>query len=496
MKRAIFSLALIVLGMSLQAQTPQFTIAPQVKSQGMKKSEFTKILAAADDGTYAIVRDTKTGLMKGIQPQEVQIVKYNALMAEEWNYTIPNSDGWDILQTTVADNKAYLLCQYGEKNHEEMFVVTCDLNAQKTIGDPRPVYNISSERKDEVYSWTSCSPNKAYVAVVYAILKTGKNELEMHEVLMDDEMETVWTKEYEIGAMNSIFATNDGEIVTLGLDHSEDRPTRTSVVVGYLSDEDEMAYVDRQQFGISDLEILNCVNRKVVMLGVRKADSSPKNKEHMDGYFGMVMDMSTGNAVYNMSDLTLKEVNVLSNQKESTKQKSNTCDALCVRQKAVTDFGGCGVLERVWSVTVCSNQGGCNTTFYTMGEIVVGVDTTGEIRYSSPIRHFGTQSNFNYGMRMGFITQGNDSYLMVCEDKKSPATYQTADKVRVFLANRTAPMLTLYKIAANGDVTKFDRTAGPKLSFLESNLIEVAEGEYRFVMSNASKGGINTLKLK
>ncbi|MCR4827932.1 MAG: hypothetical protein K5864_00535 [Bacteroidales bacterium] len=385
----------------------------------------------------------------------VKLVRYDDNLKKNGTLKLEALHNKDVLQISIVDGKMYLLVldRKGRKDKAGLALgLSCcivDLEAMemkemKLLGQ--------MDREGQVM--VARSADKAFYAV--ASQQWGYNIDNAHVWLYDNRFEVLWDRVVDCGTVSDIAVSDDGEVSLASV--SKNRAIMTIVdVEDYVMGSVELG--DNPAYSAS----LLMSDKNHIVVGGLLAQAVKKGDKVVNyivsGYYGAALDLRTGKSQAEYRLFTDEELSVLSNahiDKNHKKDRGYT-DIHC-RARTSTSYGGAMLLGMAYKEVIeMRNQNGMTTTqiFYrAFGSVLFGVDTTGAITWSRPMRRLAYTKDYNFVNEI-LVSRGDMCYLLMNENKSDSKMPYNIDMraSKTYIFHGSTP-LSVYRVDARGNVDK------------------------------------------
>lgn len=486
MKRRALSILLIISFCTISwAQLPTVSFGEENDDYDNIMSSCTHFLGSQGESLYLLTRKTKTF---AFICKDYMLMKCDKNLQSEWSVELPESEDHELLVCSMSENKFTSLIMDEGRKKGVITKYSVNLNDPAHTVHQEVFRNIETSKKEFIH-WEASSPNKAFHCLIYVLLDEKQNSAEFAEILLDNELNILWEKQYNLRALNDIFVTNEGQVVTMGYNSNPEKEA-SSFIFSILDINNENSFLsEAQHFTAQKAAIVNYVNHKLVVSGLLRSSESTRRDTYYDGVFGLAFDFAANTCHSDTVHFTNTELNVFGNEKGTKKNKYGFADALVHEQQAQTTFGGAALFRRFYVVESRDYSGLSSRVFNQIGAVAVATDTNGHIIWHRPFRSETVQGEFGNLINIDIFGRGDQVYLMQNEHEKSPQTYDIAPTVKKLKATINSCCLAIYGISYDGSVQKnlFNQDSR---EMLIDNLFRLDDTHYIFMRA---KGGHSTL---
>ena len=482
--------AMLLSSAAAQPKMPGFHFGMASKGYDYMMSHNSHIIAE-QDGELIIATWETRGILGACIPWGLQVVAVDTNMKVLRQVALPDSRMDELVFANYVDGKVYLiirhpiLAQYRRVvvDPRSMTVESCEMMSTKMSG-----------KNIEAYHWDAKSDNGLFYALVDVSVNTVSKEMAQRQLLLDEKMEVLWEKRFEASEVSDIRVSDDGEMYLFGSRY--DKGSRETIVALHVLDvDDEKSAVGRVATGeVYRLALLNVVDGKAVAAGYIRTPESPKNKDCFDQMVGMSLDIRSGELKTQTVRFSSDELNVFGNKSTKKENKVGMVDALTIANTAATNYGGVLLLQRCWKVTTHSTKTPDVHDYYTMGSLLLAVDTTGTILWRRPFRtvngeRTGQSADIPCYGDAPMMVENDNVYVILPEPTKTPETYEFATPVTKIVLGNRAHANVVYGIDRQGTVVKQVPVPKDKGSMMD-NMVRQAPGKYVGIYSFHKKSAL------
>lgn len=481
-----FILLTIALAAAAQAQT---TVAgyPLEKGFNMMSADATHVLGECG-GEVVAVAHVARGVITLYKDYEVLAIdKTGAIRSVE----LPDTKHCDLLAATLVDGQVHVLMAGTDKNQFSISRAAVNVAGMKITTPLTPIYSETLAKSDLPYYLSAQSPSGDFVALYAGIYRNASKDFRAKEVLLDNTLGELWTKQYPLAAVNALRVTDDGQVQTMSY-YCNEKENRSGFRFGLLDENGED--VQETTFTSTKIEncrLLNCINGKFVVAGLLV----DKKNSGFSGLCGLAYDMKSRDARMSTSPFTDEEANVLENRPlRSNMKRSAVTAGLTPMSSAATDFGGACSFSRIYTVTTTGAGAPNSTDYYVTGTLAVAVDTDGHIMWRKPFRMAMKEPEHTYFIHAGLCAKGSTVYLVQSEPAKGGLVYDIAATAKMKAVNGFKARTAVYAISPKGEVGKemFGEASKQKVV---SPLMPAGDGKYWFLTSMLSQSALHKITL-
>ena len=404
---------------------------------------------------------------------------------------LPDSRHTDILTSAIDGNKATVIVT--DKSKKERTLVlrhTIDLLTGTMGAVPDTLENLTYGRKDECLVWGTTSPNGNLIGLVTIVVFTQQKQYRTLISLLSADGEELWEKEFALGSMKDLFVTNEGRIVTLGI---EPEGEETHFIFNVLSQYKEAAYsMSVKCDPIRELKLVNVIGNHAIALGTFNPIDKDPAKDFTGGTLGLSFDIETAALTgFFMRPLQNEDMNILYNKQTKKMQRDQYADRVAPLGYTPTPFGAAMVVGRNFTVAMTDDAGELIQARQNVGLHMVAIDTLGAIKWIRNFRRNDIAKGNDYLLGIGLTTTNKGVALVKAEHPKYPATYDIAKDAKKYTAGDKSN-LVVYTIADNGDVSKL--VVEPKAKQTHMRTLKRPDGALLFLSAHGKKVRTATLK--
>lgn len=404
---------------------------------------------------------------------------------------LPDSRHVDILTTAIEGNVAtVIVTDQSKKDRTLVLRHTVDLLAGTVGPVPDTLQSITYGRKDECMVWGTTSPNGALVGIVSIVVFTQQKQYHTVISLYTAGGEELWEKEFALGSMKDLFVTNEGRIVTLGIEPDGEE---TSFIFNVLSRYKEAAYsVAVKCDPLRELKLVNVIGSHALALGTFNAPEKDPAKGFTGGTIGLSFDIDAAALTgFFMRPLQNEDMNILYNKKTKKMQRDQYADNVNPLAYAPTSFGAVMAVGRNFTETITDDAGELIQARRNVGLHLVAIDTLGNIKWIRNFRRNDMSKGNDNLLGIGLTTTNKGLALVKAEHPKYPANYDIANEAKKYIAGDKSN-LVVYTIADNGDVSKLVVEAKAKQTHMRT--LKRSDGALLFLSAHGKKVRTATLK--
>lgn len=361
-----------------------------------------------------------------------------------------------ILTASMHDNHAtVLLVDEPDNRHTLVYKAVVDLDSMRPAEGTQPltvVDSFSYDRKDHCLVWAATSPNGTYTALITIVEYTAKKQYSARAVLMNNDLSTVWTKDYAMGSMDQLVVTDDGTMVTLG--HELAYP-ETHIIFNVMSEKRADSYeVTVTCDPIRQLRLAGVVGRHAMAVGTFTPNGKNPEGDICGGTLGLSFDIDSAVMTgFVMRPFQNEDLNLLYNKKTKKVQRLQEVEMVSVIDAVPTTFGAVLAVGRNYMEAEVENNGTTTNIYHRQGIHLMAMDTLGRVTYVRNLRRNDRQKSENDLLNVSLLSRYGKVYVLKSESRDYPATYDIAKEAKQYTAGSKSN-LVVYAIDPNGDVQK------------------------------------------
>lgn len=371
--------------------------------------------------------------------QNVQVIAFDDNMNMVHSVDIPDTKLDHAEMASIFEGKIYILIFHYKKwdGSYEYNRAVLDAKTLTLIGEPNTVFSYKHKSSEEHYLWASQSPDGLLAAIIDISVVERKDKYAAVEILLDEEMNIEWQRDYPIYWLSNMMVTNDGEIITLG------RSKGKGANKIYFSVIDQNNGIDISQqtsVAIEKTDLICYRDNKILAVGF---GNDPENKREIK-YFGISADTKTSTVNIDYKTVTNNDKCVFDGVDLGKKLDPRKNYYLKLKNCKETDYGAVATLVNY------PNKYDINI----VGMLVFAIDKNGSIIWNKMVRNNLFSKYEPTKLFYALCVEGSDTYLVGTESHKGPATYTVDKKINKQNLNSGGKGIAIYHFDANGSVTK------------------------------------------
>lgn len=447
--RVLLLIALVLFAVTPSwSQTISGTLGAENKEFNAFEASHATIVGFEGNTTYFVTHKYKP-ILTGAMRKNCMVTAVDDQMNLLKSVEIDGTDDDDVASATMFEGKIYILLRRETRKDLSFIRYVVDAQSMTTVGEPTTIFSYTSERKDDCYRWVEQSPNKSLTGIVHIVTNKKTGTLDGTEILLDEEMNVEWRKDYPIHAMSNMVVTDDGEIIIMGTSKYETQE-RSKIYISILSAENTNDYSTTAELSVGNTQLVGLSGNKVLAIG---AGTSIETKKEVK-YFGLALNIVDGLFNISYKTLTSFEKAVFENIIPERKPKDPDIYNLMIMNCQLTKFGGVGTIQQRWGITRCNQQGICSTTYYHQGTLMIGIDNNGEILWHHPILANYIEQETSQQMFNTITVIDNDTYFIQSEEPKWGESAEITKSAKNFRLKNGSENLAVYRVDANGKISK------------------------------------------
>lgn len=308
---------------------------------------------------------------------------------------------------------------------------------------------IDHGKKDKCTVWGASSPSGSHTALVTVVEYADKREYSTHITMMDDDLDREWEKEYALKTMQNIQVTDDGRIVTFGI---EREPEETHFVFNVIDKDRADSFLAAAKCDpIKEMNLVTVNGNHAIAAGTF---FSTTGKHRTGGVLAMSVNLDSAS----ISGLTIRafsneDINIFLNKDTKKTQRDYTIDRVRTLSTTGTDYGAVMLVGRSFKAETVQSNGAPKSVYFASGMHCVAIDTLGNVKWVRNLRRSDMQKNEGYMMDVSVHGDGEDVRIVKMENPKMPKTYDIGPAAKTCKLGEKANMV-LYSIKADGEVKK------------------------------------------
>lgn len=407
--------------------------------------------------------------------------------------TVETDEASEILAASLQGNRASLLLQERTRKCTKVYSAVVDLDSMRYVNAGLELRDsLAYGRKDAHHMWAAVSPNGSKVAQISVLEMTETKQYTATIRMMDALLNTLWEREYALSTMSELCVTDDGMIVTMGMEEQEDG--ETAFFFNVLDANESTTYAGRVKSDpIREMRLAGVVNGYALALGTFRPEGSDPDDDLCGGTVALSFNTRNGQLTgFSLRPFMNEDINILYNKKTKKVQKNLTAELVAVNTVTTNGYGAVVALGRNFTQTVTEMNGTLTNNYCSMGLHLVAVDTTGHIRWARNIRRNDTQTSADGLLEVSLLSRGDDTYVFKSESPKLPATYDIAKDAKEFEAG-SKNNIVFYCIGAEGEVSKTVVEAKTKQNLFRTE--NRPDGTFMYFSQNGSRTRMAELKI-
>ena len=450
MKKVLWIVALMAGMASVQAQQVGLTRGVETKSldaEEISESVYVGSVESYDCWIMDAKRDKKQVVITDGNLEIVQKILLN------------KSDDAELLTMALAGRNLFLVTVDGSsKGRTVLFAYRLellkDMYGKMTVEkrNPDTLQVFKYDRKDNCKVWGATSPDGHYLTTLVTVENVKQKQFSTQVSLYDALSRQIWSKEVPLFAVQDLYLTDAGRLVTLG---TAVEGEETHLIYGVVDDGRQDVYkVTVKCDPLRELRLVNVLDNHVLAVGTY----SPMGRSIEKGYTGGTVSMSFNTDSASLSGFALRpfqneDMCILYNKNTKKVQRDHEADNVKVLAMTPTPYGAAMVVGRSLVVEAFDDANNPITKQVVMGLHVEGVDIDGRQIWVRNIRCNDWTKEAGKPCYLGLLSTPRGVCLMKSEHPKYPADYNITDEVKP-LEMGTKANLVVYTIAPDGEVSK------------------------------------------
>lgn len=483
MKRINLLLLFVAVLATAGAQTLNYTNGSENKKIKLPQVSNMHIVGQ-QDGLLLGVTDKYTTFLKNHIKKEIMVVALDENMNIVRSIELPETKDSYTQTATYFEGKVYLLTSRKEKTSTYYERTVVDATTMQKVGETTTIYTYTSERKDQSFQWIEQSPNGTLSGLIHITTSRKSDKFEAVQILLDEEMNIEWQRDYAIYSLSNMLVTDDGEIITIGYSGGK----TGSVYISVLNEANAFDFEEPTNLKIKDVRLAGYKDGKILGVGF----GINASKDDAVQYFGIAADIKSQRVNIGYQTLTDQECNILANIDLSKKSRGVYTDILFLKHCQPTEYGAVATIQTRMIVETCNQNGGCSIKSYSYGTLIFGIDNDGNVAWHHGIRKSMKQNGYPTLLTDAVCVEGSDVYLLQSESPKWAPVYNVEKKAKTQKMNSGTKVLGVYHIDANGSIIKEVEKMN-KAVVLNDNTKKVGNSHIGFLYSTS---GISMIKMK
>ena len=340
-------------------------------------------------------------------------------------------------------------------------------------------------RKDRCYVWAGTSPNGRYMGLVVVVQYVERKEYMAVASMYDSQLNLLWGKEFALGTTDQLTVTDDGRIVTFGTE--EHVGGEYHFIVNNIEQRNAVTYAAVVTCDpVYDMKMVRVMDRRVICAGLYE-DVNARKLDQCGGVVTLAFDFDSSSlAGFTMRPFQNEEVNIMRNKKTKQIHDKLFLDYVRPQGYAQAPWGGVFAVGRHYVEHYADVNGIVSDagTHYAMGIQVTAVDTNGEVMWVRNFRRNDVQPDDEPRLFVSLTCDDSSACLIKSESPKYPDIYDIAKEAKEWKSGSKSN-LVLYRIAANGDVSKTLLEGKTKQMLIQS--VELSDGSLQLLTQQGGK---------
>ena len=418
----------------------------------------------------------------GARGGRTQVVWMDSTMTTVRQTVVPVDKDCRLLSAAEVGGEVRLLFELQpDRKHTAVYAarVGFDTAAASRRDTVLLVDTFTYQRKDRCLVWAAASPNGRYQAVVSVVeLHSEGGKYVARVRLLDEGMQSLWTKEYALQSIDHVAVTDRGEVVTLGHEWVEDA---NHVLYNIASKNREDAYdVVVEGMPIVGLQLVGVAGRHVMAMGTivpmqRRVDTS-----ECAGVIGLAFDIDEVSLSVAARRFEAEDLYMLTNKKGGSRLRGQTVEYGSLLSTTLMPWGAVAALGCNYAQSKTENNGTTTAIYYRRGIHLVAVDTAGEVRWVCNLRRNDVQKKSADLLRVAVVPVGDRVWLLRSEHKKMPSPMEKVKPAKTLKMGGKSH-LALYQVGEDGGADRLLLEQNTKHSLLRA----AADGRGRVAIFTA-----------
>lgn len=363
---------------------------------------------------------------------------------------IEGSGDLELLAASPADYRTGVLLADKRSKRAVVLRGEVDADSRALVESPDTVVAFDFGRKDVCMLWAATSPSGRYTALIAVIQMSDEQQYSAYTAMFDSRMYRIWGREYALGSLHEVVATDDGRVVTLGEEREGDESHFVFNVLDSLRSTTFDAVVKCDP--VQEVHLANVIGPYAVVAGTYRP-AGKKNEGMTAGVLTLSFHLDSAQlAGVTLRPLQNEDLNILLNEKTKKIQKAQALDHVKQLGCVATPYGAVLALGRDMVVERSSNGGSVTRTGYGTGVMMAAVDTTGRVCWVRNLRRNDVNEE---GERptLGIAAVGNRVCVVKSEHAKMPSIYDISNEAKQMKQGDKGNVV-VYAVDAEGQVEK------------------------------------------
>lgn len=316
-------------------------------------------------------------------------------------------------------------------------------------------------KKDHCHVWGTVSANGEFVATLSVVEYKEKKQYIAVATMYDAELEELWSREYAVGTVDAIYVTDDGVLLTLGVngDHKKNRSAEAAeekMTINVIDQKGGDTYgVTMQCDPLKDFSIVNVVDNKMICTGL----FTPAEEDEEDNLRGGVVAMSFSLDSLSISGFTMRffqneDMNILKNEKTKKIQKVRVLPDVVPLCNVRTDDGVVMIVSHSPVEKKVNANGTEEGVYSTVGIHMVAFDASTKVKWVRNLRCNDVQEENNDLLFPAVFSLDAGLCVVKNENRKEPEEYIISKEAREYEVGDKGN-LVLYRLDEKGEVSKW-----------------------------------------
>lgn len=369
-----------------------------------------------------------------------------------------------VLTVTTSDKWASaLLVDSSERRETAILKAIVSLDSLKLRnGAVDTVRTFKYAKKDRCHVWGAVSANGEFAATLSVVEYKERKQYIAIASMYDAELEMLWEREYAVGTVDAIYVTDDGQLLTVGLEEQKkgnsraDKMTEEKIIISVIDKKGGDTYgITIQCERLKDFQIVNVVDNKMMCMGL----FSPAESDEEDDLTGGVVAMSFSLDSLAMNGFTMRyfqneDINILKNEKTKKIQKDRALPSVGPLNYVRTEDGAV-VVASYKPVENNVNANGTYSGLYAIKGIhVVAFDADAKVKWVHNLRCNDVQEGSDDLLHPAVFMVDAGLCVVKSESRKEPEEYIISKDAREYEVGDKGN-LVLYRFDDKGEVSKW-----------------------------------------
>lgn len=383
-----------------------------------------------------------------------QVVMNDLNLVTQYSATLPGSGDYDVIAASKdMERIAVLVADQSKKKSTVLGLYRVSLDSCGVIGGGMDTLKtFEYGKKDVCKVWGAVSPSGNYMAMVTVVEYVETSEYGTFITLFDGGGNLQWEKEFALGTMSEMRVTDDGRVVTLGLEQSG---KEQCVVVNLLTEESgRSSKIFLQCDPMRKMRLASVSDDHIIAVGVYGFPDGKQSEHLTAGIVTLAFNLDSASLTKaSMRPFNNEDINIYYNKSTKKIQRYLACEDFELIDVMPTESGCAALYGRRYRVSYTNSTGGTAYEYVCMGLGCVAVDTMGNVQWVRNLRRNDIQKEDGSLLGVSLVNANGQVGVMKSEHKKYPLQYEIGKEAKELTLNGKANNV-LYTIDKEGTVKK------------------------------------------